>query len=117
MCTVESLKRLKKWLFRERQPTWPVIAVDASGFSVGQRRVEWADVHAIAAFKRDLITFDDVWFRVEDAGGPLLICEEQPGFASWEVALIEHFPSVAGWREHVTQPAFAENFIVFYRRT
>ena len=114
---MESLKRLRERLTRGDQPQWEPIAVSHSGFSVGTRHVKWGWVESVAVFKRDMLTFDDVWFRLEGADEPVTVCEEQPGFAEWERKLCEQFPSVAGWRERVIQPPFAENFTVLYRRT
>jgi hypothetical protein len=113
---MEALKRLKEH-FARGEPEWLPITVDDTGFSSGSRRVDWASVQSVSAFKRDMLTFDDVWFQVEAAGEPVLVCEEQPGFATMEAALSREFPSVATWRELVIKPAFAENFTVLYRRT
>ena len=116
-CAVEILKRLREKLSRGNEPQWEVIAVDGSGFSVGARHVQWSWVESIVAFKRDLVTYDDVYFQLEGSGEPVLVCEEQPGFAAWESELCQRFPGVAGWQSHVIQPAFAENFTALYRRT
>ncbi|WP_211251131.1 hypothetical protein, partial [Arenimonas composti] len=116
-CAVESLKRLRERLARGTAADWEPIAASHSGFSVGTRHVEWEWVESVAAFKRDMLTLDDVWFQLEGSGEPVMVCEEQPGFAEWERKLCEHFPSVAGWREQVIHPPFAENFTVLYRRT
>ena len=114
---METLSRLKAWLTRNHEPAWLSIDTDASGFSVGDRRLDWSQICSVAAFKRDMLTFDDVWFQLEGVDGPVMVCEEQPGFADWEAALCERFPSVASWRDRVIQPPFAENFTILYRRT
>ena len=108
---------MRERLTRCNEPQWEPVAVSQSGFAVGTRLVEWAWVESVAAFKRDMLTLEDVWFQLEGAGDPVMVCEDQPGFAEWERKLCERFPSVVGWRERVIQPPFAENFTVLYRRT
>lgn len=114
---MEILKRLKDRFADSSQSTWDQIYMDATGFYVGSRRVDWTQVTSIAAFKRDVLTFDDVWFQLEGLGMDTLICEEQPGFDNWESELCRRFPVLSGWREKIIQPAFEENFVVLYRRT
>jgi hypothetical protein len=114
---MDILRRLKERIARSSRPAWEEVVTDATGFSVGSKRLDWSQVTSVAAFKRDLLTFDDIWFQLEGADDPLLVCEEQPGFADWERVLCQQFPSVAGWRERVVQPPFEKNFVALYRRT
>ena len=114
---MEALRRISEWLSNRREPGCEPVVTDASGFSVGSRRLDWSAIESIAAFKRDLVTFDDVWFQLEGPGEPVMVCEEQPGFAAWEAALVSQFPSAASWRDQVIQPPFAQSFTLLYRRT
>ena len=116
-CAVNLFRRTAQWLFTRRKPQWEPVITDAMGFSIGARRFDWTDIHSIAAFKRDQVTFDDVWFQIEGPGEAVMVCEEQPGFEAFEAALVRRFPSAAAWRNHVLQPAFARQFTVLYRRT
>ncbi|MGJ8670618.1 MAG: hypothetical protein ACSHXK_14100 [Oceanococcus sp.] len=108
------LKRLMAKLARASRISWDEIAIETTGFRTGARHIDWAEVTSIAVFKRDLVTFDDVWFQLEFAGESVLICEEQPGFVNWVAELCRQFPDVACWRESVILPAFSENFVVLY---
>lgn len=112
--TVTLLETLKK-AFRPAK-VWQPIILESSGFRSGDAITAWSDVLEIAAFKQDKLTWDDVWFQFKTATGFVLVCEEQPGFAQFEAAVIALFPSTASWREQVIQPAFAENFTVLYQR-
>ena len=114
---MEVLKRIGEWLSNRRKPAWQPLVLDATGFSVGPHHLDWAAIQSVAALKRDLVTADDVWFQLEGPGEPLMVCEEQPGFAAWEAALVTRFPSVSGWRKQVVQPPFAQSFTLLYRRT
>ncbi|HRG16159.1 MAG TPA: hypothetical protein PLB00_09185 [Pseudomonadota bacterium] len=109
------LKQPSERIARGHEAEWESINLDPAGFSIGKRYVDWRWIESVAVFKRDLLTFDDVWFQLEGAGEPVLVCEEQHGFSEWEAALGSRFPGVVGWRERVIQPAYAENFIVLYR--
>jgi hypothetical protein len=114
---VTVLGKLKSWLVRDRTPTWATITLSSDGFAVGSRLIEWADITSVTAFKRDMLTFDDVWFQVDGSGESIMVCEEHPGFSEWEAALATQFPSAQTWREVIIKPAFAENRTVLYERT
>ena len=85
-----------------------------SGFESGKSLVSWTAITKIAAFKRDLVTFDDVWFAFSAGPDEVLVCEEQPGFVELLAAVKARFPSVEGWEQRVIKPAFAENYTVLY---
>ena len=114
---MEALRQIKDWLARRSAPQWEAIASDDAGFTSGVRRVDWSQINSVAAFKRDMVTVDDVWFQLETEQGTIMICEEQPGFDQWESLLCTAIPALATWRSSVIQPPFAENFSILYRRT
>ena len=114
---MKVLKDMLEKLSKMGEPVWDPITVDACGFSTGTRRIECQDISSIAAFKRDMLTLDDIWFQLDTEQGHVLVCEEQPGFKDWEAAVCEQFPAVAGWQQQVVLPPFAENFTVLYSRT
>ena len=111
------LDKLKKSFARRSEPEWQPIVLEPSGFRSGDNCVTWTEVTEIAAFKRDMLTIDDVWFQFKANSAPVLVCEEQPGFAELESQVVALFPSAASWRAQVIQPAFATNFTVLYSRT
>ncbi|MBS0193921.1 MAG: hypothetical protein JSR34_06715 [Proteobacteria bacterium] len=109
--------KLKKAVAQRSEPEWQPIVLEPDGFRSGNNRVKWSEVTEIAAFKRDMLTIDDVWFQFRADTAPVLVCEEQPGFAELEAKVIALFPSAASWRAQVIQPAFATNLTVLYSRT
>ena len=114
---MKVLRRFVEKLRASGETVWPPIALDAAGFTTRDRSVRWSEINQISAFKRDLITIDDIWFQLNTANDQVMICEEQPGFKEWQAALIEQFPGVLGWQEKIVLPPFAENFTVLYSRT
>ena len=114
---MKFLDKLKKSLTQRSEPEWQPVVLEPGGFRSGSNRVKWSEVTQIAAFKRDMLTIDDVWFQFTANATPVLICEEQPGFAELESEVLALFPSAASWRAQVIQPAFATNFTVLYSRT
>ena len=114
---MEGIKRFIEKLSKTGEPVWPLITIEPSGFRTGDRLVQWSEVQSVSAFKRDMITIDDIWFQLEIADGNVILCEEQPGFNDWVSVLEERFPTVVGWQDRVVQPPFAENFTVLYSRT
>ena len=114
---MEVLRRFGEWLSSRRKPRWEPLETHATGFSIGPRRLEWSEIESIAAFKQDQATFDVVWFQIGAAGDPLMVCEDQPGFETWEAALVSQFPCTADWRNQVIHPPFARSFTLLYRRT
>ena len=114
---VEVFRHIKDWLSRRSSQNWEEIVSDDAGFTSGSRPIKWSEINSVAAFKRDMLTVDDVWFQLETDQGTVMICEEQPGFDKWESCLCKAVPAVATWRESVIQPPFAQNFSILYRRT
>ena len=114
---MEAIKRFIEKLSTAGEPVWPPITVEPSGFRTRDRTIQWSDIKSVSAFKRDMITIDDIWFQLEVADGHVMLCEEQPGFNDWVLALEEQFPSVVAWQDRVVQPPFVENFTFLYSRT
>lgn len=102
--------------FHAPESTWDPIRLTESGFTAGTQSICWSALTQIAAFKRDRLTLDDVWFEFSSDNGVLHVCEEQPGFKALLAVVEERFPSVAGWEQHVIHPPFAENYTVLYVR-
>jgi hypothetical protein len=115
---VKLLSKIRQHLDRRAIASSPPISVSANGFSVESSFVTWADIQGIRAYKRDLITTDEVCFVFAlKSGLELTVTEEQPGFKELVVSLSQEFPSTVGWRSHVIKPAFAPNHTVLFRRT
>ena len=105
---MEALKRFLEKLRSSDEVAWPAISLEEAGFRTRERLVLWSEITRIAAFKRDMLTIDDIWFQLDTADEPIMVCEEQPGFKEWQVALSQQYPAVYGWQDKIVQPPFAE---------
>ena len=97
------------------------VIFDAAGFSVrgaGGVRVLWSSIRCIRAFKRDLLTSDEVLLSFENDAEPeyIEVSEEEPGFEEFRLEIEKRFSFPAGWWEAVLKPAFARNESVLYAR-
>ncbi|UHQ18946.1 hypothetical protein LVB87_12230 [Lysobacter sp. KIS68-7] len=92
------------------------MAATAFGFTVGGNVVAWQAVTEIWGFKTDLITTDEAFLEFSFGGQAIVVGEDQPGFTLLESAMVAAFPSTAGWRQTVLQPAFAPCRTLLFRR-
>jgi hypothetical protein len=100
------------------------IDIEAEGFAVvastGQcDRIRWRDVVGVAAYKRDLITTDEIILFFEVVGGPGIVhevSEEWTGFQEFRAALETALGIASGWYEDVVRPAFAANHRIIFER-
>ena len=96
----------------------PPILVSPTGFTISGHFVSWLDIREISAYKIDLVTTDEVRFSLSiSSGQDVMVSEEQAGFNELTSSLVAAFPSIAGWQSQITNPAFARNYTVLYRRT
>lgn len=99
--------------------------LDPNGFRYegwgGAVDVGFDQIERVEAYKRDLITEDqvamDIWLdRTASTSGPVTINEDMQGFD----AVVEGMERMRGfdpdWREKVMRPAFAKNRTVVYDR-
>ena len=107
-------EKIRRRLLRERRD-WQPVEFEANGFCVGSERVAWREISGISAFKRDLLTIDEVYLQFSVGEKTVQVCEEQPGFTELEAELIQRYPSTTNWRKQVMLPPFSENFTILYR--
>lgn len=106
--------------FFHRAPR-PTLIIRDTGFDIqsGETRwsVEWNQICAITAFKRDELTTDSltIEFLVEN-GTRYEVSEDVQGYSELERVLGVYFPLPHDWRRDVLLPAFRENRTVIYRR-
>lgn len=98
------------------------IIVDGKGFylpGIESRHVPWPSVRCIRAFKKDLMTSDEVFLSFQNDTAPeyVEVSEEDSGFAEFRVLIEKRFSFPDGWWESVLKPAFVRNEIVLYVRT
>ena len=82
--------------------------------------VSYASIRSVAVFKRDELTTDMLWLRIEfDADSEvktLDLHEDIPGFLELVSLLESHLTLAESWRQRVLQPAFRTNFETIYQR-
>ncbi len=90
-----------------------------TGGRSGEKRIRWSDVEEIIAFKRDLITTDQLCLGLRISGSDVyeFVDEETPGFSELDSALGVKLASYqSDWKETVVHPPFASNLTTIFRR-
>ena len=82
----------------------------------GTARISWGSIQKITAFKRDLLTIDQICFYIEHANGDAIeLDEEMIGWPQFVEEVSSRLPGfMKNWWNKVVQPAFAENATVIY---
>lgn len=111
-----GMRKILEWAKQKGEPTLGTVKLTESGFAVSDVAMDWAAIERISAFKFDAVTMDDVYVESQKEGQFIRLWEEQPGFQLFVSELESHFPGVAGWRQRILSPPFAENFTVLYVR-
>lgn len=98
----------------------PILIKEAGFFPPGFPgvRVLWSSIRRIRAFKKDLLTSDEVFLSFENDAAPeyVEVSEEDPGFGEFRHHLENRFSFPVGWWEAVLKPAFLRNEMVLYVR-
>lgn len=82
-----------------------------------QEKIKWADVERLIAYKRDLITTDEICLDIIYNNQQLTITEETPGWYQFIKKMKLAFPAIpANWDGEIIHPAFATNLIILYQR-
>ena len=115
----QMLARLRDWLRKAtHKPEYRTWAVDheRGGYRIGDLFIPRSDINLIVAFKRDLLTIDQVCVGIGFGEGALnerppaeFIEEDNPSFAAVLADLEKHFELEEGWRAKVELPPFEEN--------
>src|SRR5215831_16826379 len=94
-------------------------AVTTADTSSPQASLEWHDVNAVLAYKRDLYTADLICLGFVTASGTIEVHEEMRGWSE----LLERLPSLlpgvppsSEWWERVAKPPFASFATRLYSR-
>jgi hypothetical protein len=96
----------------------------AGGFTIvrtnGDRHsVQWDQVIRIAAYKRDLITTDEIMLGIEIADRPGLVqevSEEWTDFPDLFASMEKHLGISPAWYREIMMPAFATSSRILYER-
>jgi hypothetical protein len=125
----QALQRLGQSVqrtLRVHDPANRIVVVSDTGLAVEDALLEetvwsvrWDAIEEIIAFKRDMLTVDDLCLGILPLGGRSYhVCDEDmPGWAEANRALERRFGiRFAEWFPAVAHPAFAENTTVLWRR-
>jgi len=105
-----------------------IIQCDESGFTVEHsfkdgslKRIEvrWSDVKKVAAFKRDIYSYDLIGIEIESGEWVYELDEEMEGWQSMVDALPTNLPGalpMANWWTQVAFPAFELNSTALFSR-
>jgi hypothetical protein len=82
------------------------------------RKIKWAQIQTIFAYKVDLFTTDEICIDVIcDNNISFRVTEETAGWFVFLERLKEQFPTIEeDWSINITQPAFATNLTLVYDR-
>ena len=95
---------------------------DDHGFALGgdmRRRIPWAEVEHVYAFKRDVYIVDSLRIALQAAGRTIEVSEEWEQWEDFVQAIPRHLPgclSIEQWFFVVAFPAFETNFTEIYLR-
>lgn len=82
------------------------------------RKVNWAEIEEIQAYKLDLLTTDEVCIDLVLKTSIITITEEIGGWELFVDTLMKQFPSIQkDWEHKVTLPPFDTNFTILYKKS
>ncbi len=94
-------------------------AVTTTDSSSPQASLEWRDVNAVLAYKRDLYTVDLICLGFVAVSGTIEVHEEMRGWSELLELLPSRLPGVppsSEWWERVAKPPFASSVTKLYER-
>jgi hypothetical protein len=114
---------LRRIFWKREFRVWSVDQL-AGGYRVGNLLIRRSDVVVIVAFKRDLVTVDQLCLGIgygpRDADGghaSVYIEEDNPTYRAVLADLEQHFDLMGGWFAKVTRPAFETNWTTIWSRS
>ena len=114
---MQILRKIIDAITPNTKTIWADIQLRTDGFRTGDSTIIWSQVNKIYVYKRDMFTFDEVWFEFWcDNGSVVCVCEEQPGFEQLISNAISEFQILSDWQERIIKPAFATKYTVIYTR-
>ena len=98
--------------------TWSIDA-NAHAYRVGQTIIPWSDIIEIVAFKRDLLTEDQICIglHVGDGENYEYLEEDNPGYKAIVADLELRFGLDDGWWQRIAFPTFETNLSTVWERT
>ena len=85
--------------------------------SSGEQKVKWADIERLVAYKKDLVTIDEICLDIIYNNREITVTEETVGWYQFLQKIRLEFPSIPeNWDSDIAHPAFATNLRVLYQR-
>lgn len=86
-------------------------------FKEHDEKLRWVDIEQIVAYKRDLMTIDEICLDIVMGGWTITFSESLPGWNQFLLKLKAAFPSLPdNWEHQIVHPPFATNYTVLYER-
>ncbi|MES2864893.1 MAG: hypothetical protein V4666_12285 [Bacteroidota bacterium] len=94
---------------------------DENGFTLKYEdfniTVKWEEITQLNAYKKDLITIDQIEMEIVRGEKYFVISEELPGWFQFIIKTKEVFPTIPkDWEIKIIQPAFAKNYTNIYKK-
>lgn len=84
-------------------------------FDNGPQKIKWNDVVRLTAYKKDLLTIDEIRMDIIYNDFQFTITEETPGWFQFILKTKLIFPTIPeSWDIEIIHPAFAANLTVLY---
>lgn len=82
-----------------------------------QQKIRWADIERLIAYKKDLMTTDEICLDIIFDSRQLTINEGTPGWDQFVEKTKLAFPGIPkNWDTEITKPAFATNLTILFQR-
>ena len=86
-------------------------------FKTGQQKIKWAEIERLIAYKRDLMTTDEICLDIIYNNWQTTINENTAGWYQFVERTKLIFPSIPkNWDSEIVHPAFATNLSILYQR-
>ena len=81
------------------------------------RKITWSEIEEITAYKRDLLTVDQIFLDIILKDTYITVTEDQNGWEEFLTKLANQFPSIdKGWSAKLALPAFETNPAPLYKK-
>lgn len=86
-------------------------------FKSEKQKIKWTDIERLIAYKKDLLTSDEICLDIIYNNWQITITEETPGWYQFVEKLKFVFPNIPkNWDTEIVDLAFATNLTILYQR-
>ena len=84
----------------------------------GIKDIFWNDIKELHAYKKDLLTYDEICIDIVLPESIITITEEIEGWVEFTEKMNKIFPSInKEWYADIMLPAFKTNFTILYKKS